>query len=489
MEKPNKISSASDVLKDFESHSSEDLDRLHEAIRSIDRYILPILCGIYVLQFLDKSLLNYAAAMGIKRHLKGNEFANLLTMFYGGYIAGAPFSAYVLQTFPLLKALGTLILLWGGVCMAHAGCKSYASLMLVRAFLGFLESSSLISLIVISSMYYSKRQQAARMGWWSSMSGVATIIGALLSFGFQHIKHYPSGLEPWQILFLVVGAITVLFGIVVAFRLPNNVDECGFLLKRQQSAVLDGVVRPNQTGTTSGLFKVNQLYEMLDPRQDPFTWPFLLLVIMSQIVTGALGSFSVTITLMFGFSSYESTLLQIPPGILIVIIIMGATLTVRKFGHISGVITFMFIPLIAGCIVLLCQGKTSRVGQLFGLYLQYSGSCVITLLYAWTLANTAGATKKYFRSGLTMIGFSLANIIGPQLFRASTAPRYPAAKYTILFTQVACIPLTCLLAYILQRENQKHDMATKPTGADAAADDALIDDSTERANPEFRYTY
>lgn len=484
MEDPNKISSASDGLKELESHASEDLVKIHEATRAIDRRILPILCGIYILQFLDKSLLNYAAAMGIKRHLKGNEFANLLTMFYGGYCAGAPFSAYVLQRFQLLKALGTLILLWGGVCMAHAGCKTYASLMVVRAFLGFLESSSLISLIVISSMYYTKPQQAARMGWWSSMSGIATIIGALLSFGFQHIKHNSSGLEPWQILFLVVGAITVLFGVLVAFKLPNNVDECQFLLQCQQAAVLEGVVRPNQTGTTSGLFKAHQLYEMIDPRKDPFTWPFLLLVITSQIVTGALGSFSVTITLMFGFTSYESTLLQIPPGILIVIIIMGATLTVRRFGHISWVIMFMFVPLIAGCIVLLCRGKTSRVGQLFGLYLQYSGSCVITLLYAWTLANTAGATKKYFRSGLTMIGFSLANIIGPQLFRASTAPRYPAAKYTILFTQVACIPLTYLLAHILRRENKKRDMTMKPV-----ADTTSIDDMTERENPEFRYTY
>lgn len=37
--------------------------------RKLDLIILPLLCGIYFFQFLDKSLLNYAAAMGIKNIL------------------------------------------------------------------------------------------------------------------------------------------------------------------------------------------------------------------------------------------------------------------------------------------------------------------------------------------------------------------------------------------------------------------------------------
>ena len=36
-------------------------------VRKLDLIILPLLCCIYFLQFLDKSLLNYAAAMGIKK--------------------------------------------------------------------------------------------------------------------------------------------------------------------------------------------------------------------------------------------------------------------------------------------------------------------------------------------------------------------------------------------------------------------------------------
>lgn len=40
--------------------------------------------AIYFLQYLDRTLLNYAAVMGIKSHLKGNQFSDLGTIFYVG---------------------------------------------------------------------------------------------------------------------------------------------------------------------------------------------------------------------------------------------------------------------------------------------------------------------------------------------------------------------------------------------------------------------
>jgi len=49
--------------------------------RKIDLRVMPLLMGIYFLQYLDKTLLNYAAVMGIKEHLKGNEYNNLGTMY------------------------------------------------------------------------------------------------------------------------------------------------------------------------------------------------------------------------------------------------------------------------------------------------------------------------------------------------------------------------------------------------------------------------
>lgn len=42
----------------------------------IDLRIMPLLMTIYFLQYLDKTLLNYASVMGIKTYLPGNEVNN-----------------------------------------------------------------------------------------------------------------------------------------------------------------------------------------------------------------------------------------------------------------------------------------------------------------------------------------------------------------------------------------------------------------------------
>ncbi|ABN67524.2 putative allantoate permease [Scheffersomyces stipitis CBS 6054] len=452
-----------------------------KVVRKVDFHILPLLCGIYFLQFLDKSLLNYAAAMGIKKNLVGNEFANLSTIFYAAYIFGEPIVAYCLQRFPLSKILGLFIVCWGIVVACHAACDTYASLMVVRTLLGLFESSSAVGLIFISGMFYTKPQQAARMGIWSVMAGTATIVGGLLSFGFQHVR--TERFLSWQILFLFMGIITSLFGVFVSFYLPDNVTSARFLDHDEKLIILENV-RSNQTGTKSKKFKKSQIKELLF--HDKLTWPFFLLTITSQIVTGAIGTFSVTITLSFGFDSYESALLQLPVGALIIIIILAATQLVARYGHITYFMASMFVPTIVGCIVLLSTNLTSqRVGNLLAMYLLYSGSSCITLIYTWISANTAGTSKKLFRSVMTMIAFSVACIIGPQLFQAYSAPGYRPAKITLLVTQIACIPISFWVGYICKKENEKRDSEPK---SDAPENYEFLD-LTDIQNRNFRYTY
>lgn len=491
----NDDSSLQKVLSDSSEHSQydsaytfvQDVDDLEyevspKLLRKLDLRILTILCGIYFLHFLDKTLLNYAAAMGIKKNLANpNDFANLSTIFYASYIVGVPVVAYMLQKWSLSRTLGIFIILWGVVVAVHAACKNYVGLMLVRTFLGFLESSSAISLIVISGMYYSKSLQAARMGWWCIMAGLATIVGGLLSFGFQYI--HLTTFKSWQILFLVMGIITILFGLLVLFFLPDSVHEAKFLTRDEKLAVLK-IVRDNQTGTISHKVKMSHITEILF--HDPLTWPFFLLCLVSQIVTGAVGSFSVTITLSFGFSPKESALLQIPTGTIIALIIYISSMLVAKYGHIATVMASMFIPSIIGCVVMLTMDIHKHpLANLFSLYLLYSGSCTITLIYIWGSLNTAGTTKKFARSGLTMLALSLASIIGPQMFQANTAPEYRPAKIALLVTQVVSLPLTAWVAYLARRENlakQKVVVGDAPRGHEFL-------DLTEMENKWFKYSY
>ncbi|EDO17631.1 hypothetical protein Kpol_1004p3 [Vanderwaltozyma polyspora DSM 70294] len=430
--------------------------------------------------FFDKVLLNYAAAMGIKKNLKDNEFSDLNTIFGAGYIFMMPFTSYFFQRFPLSKILGTFIFLWGIVLACHSACKTYASLMVVRVLLGMFESSSAAGCIAISGMYYTKSEQSKRIGFWCIQAGTGYIVGGLVSFGFQH--YHGTKFESWQIMFLVVGLVTIAFGALTFALLPDNTTNAWFLSQEEKVEVIEHI-RDNQTGLENKAFKWEQIRELFF--EDKLTWLMLLFTGCSQISTGAIGSFSVTITGTFGFDSYDTALLQIPIGVLVIIIIFITTQMLAYWGQYTLITTSMFIPSVIGCIVLISLPLSHKVGNLLALYLVYSGSCPITNIYIWNSWNTSGYSKRIFRNAATLIVYNVCTIVAPQMFRESSAPRYIPAKIALLVTQCVCIPLQLYIGYLSKKENEKRDKEQE--GKEPERYEFL--DLTDIQNRNFRYMY
>ncbi|CCD26771.1 Thi73p NDAI_0I02020 [Naumovozyma dairenensis CBS 421] len=441
-------------------------------------FILPFLCATYLLMFLDKALLNYAASMGIKKHLKGDEYSNLGTIFSASYIFMEPIVTYLIQKYPISKVMAVFITLWGVVLTCHSACKSYASLMIVRTLLGIFESSSAVGCIAISGMYYTKSEQSARIGFWAIQAGTGYIVGGLISFGFLHYNG--TEFTSWQIMFLVVGLVTVLFGIITYFYLPDNVTNAWFLTREEKLQVVEHI-RSNQTGLENKKFKIEQIKELFF--KDKLTWPMLLVTACSQISTGAIGTFSTTITATFGFDKYQTALLQLPIGAITALIILITTQMISRWGNLTLITTSMYIPAIIGCIVMIALPLSHRVGNLLSLYLLYSGSCVITNIYIWNSCNTSGYSKRIIRNAVTMIVYNVSCIVAPQMFRAYSAPRYIPAKIALLVTQCVCVPLQLYIGYLCKKENAKRDKEQE--GQDTKKYQFL--DLTDIENRSFRY--
>ncbi|KAI8942921.1 hypothetical protein NX059_000959 [Plenodomus lindquistii] len=197
-------------------------DDERKLIRRIDWMIMPLMWGCYCLQYLDKTLVNYAAVMGLydDANITTAQFSNLALFFYVSYLALEFPHGYGMQRFPTAKYLGIAVVLWGLVTALTCVCKNYGALVATRILLGCFESAVAPSLILITSMWYKKKEQPLRTGIWYLGVGMGTIIGALISFGFQHV-HNPT-FTSWQIMFLVVGLVTVAVGIAVIMLLPDN---------------------------------------------------------------------------------------------------------------------------------------------------------------------------------------------------------------------------------------------------------------------------
>lgn len=155
--------------------------------------------------------------------------------------------------------------LWGVILFMHIVCKNWASLMVVRFFLGMAEGIVTPAFMLISTAWYDRRDQPLRMGFWFSFNGIALIVGGLLAYGLGHI--HVNNIEPWKWMFIVTAAISILWSIILFVLLPDSQLTAWFLKSDEEKHAAIEMVRHNNTGIHSKTFKREQLVEaFLDPK-------------------------------------------------------------------------------------------------------------------------------------------------------------------------------------------------------------------------------
>jgi hypothetical protein len=58
------------------------------------------------------------------------------------------------------------IFIWGVTLCCHAACKNFAGLFAVRLVLGTCEGSVTTGFMIVSTMFYTRREHTARVGYW-----------------------------------------------------------------------------------------------------------------------------------------------------------------------------------------------------------------------------------------------------------------------------------------------------------------------------------
>ncbi|KKY21078.1 putative allantoate permease [Phaeomoniella chlamydospora] len=472
------VDAALEYLNHENASTFTELDE-KRLVRKIDWRIVPIMWACYNLQYLDKTLINYANVMGLGEdtHIDSDQFSQLALVFYVTYLAFEFPTGYLMQRLPTAKYLGVNVVLWGIIITCTSAANNFGSLVTLRVLLGCFESAVAPALILISTMWYKKAEQVPRIGFWYVGTGTGTIIGSLTSFGFQHYEG--QQFSSWQIMFLVFGLITIAVGILVFFVLPDN--PMSSFLSREEKVWAIERLRENKTGVENKHFK---LYQALECFRDPQTWLLSIITISSNVPNGAVSSYQATIIKGFGYTSKETALLSIPSGVVAMISVIGATWSAGRFNKRGFFIIALLIPGVLGGCLLAFLPSGYKVGKLIGNYLTNCIGASLPLLYSWCGANFAGHTKKVTMNAILLMSFCLGNIIGPLTFREGDAPDYIPAKITIVVTVSFAIIMTFVLLGYYSWENRRRDRLG--LGNQHVTDSEFLD-MTDRENTEFRY--
>lgn len=136
-----------------------DRPRHARLVRKVDRVVLPLLAGTYVLQYVDKQAMSYAAVFDLLQVGDGaitlGQYGWFASLFYLAYlVAEYPWVWAVQRTGGMAKVVGGCVILWGAVLMATAACRDFAGLAACRFFLGVFEAPITTCFMLIVAMWY-----------------------------------------------------------------------------------------------------------------------------------------------------------------------------------------------------------------------------------------------------------------------------------------------------------------------------------------------
>ncbi|OKL61520.1 hypothetical protein UA08_03665 [Talaromyces atroroseus] len=405
-------------------------------LRIIDWHLMPLMCVVYGLNYLDKTTISYASIMGLETdlHLVGNQYEWLGSMFYFGYLGWEYGANQLLQRMPLGKYSAVCIILWGMVLSCFAAVDNFGGAVAIRLFLGVCEASVTPGFALLTSQWYTRTEQGQRTGLWFSFNGFGQIIGGAIAYGIAvGTEKNGSSIAPWKIIFLATGLCTVCVGFLFLWVIPDNQLNARWLSPEDRILAIERV-RINQQGIGNKHFKMYQFKEALT---DPMTWAFAFYSLVADIPNGGISNFFSQLIENFGYTETQSLLYGIPGGAVEVIALIA-----------SG---FM--------------------GDWLGRRLLCSMGGLMSAMIGMIL----------------IIALPMSNNTGPQTFRPQDAPRYVPAEITIVVCYGVCLLDLAFIWWWYDRQNKKKALIR------ASADYAKMEnqewlDLTDGENAEFVYT-
>lgn len=286
------------------------------------------------------------------------------------------------------------------------------------------------------------------------------MLGGLLSYAIGQMKNFPV----WKGVFLICGGITVAWGLVLVFLLPDDV----ITAKRfsiEEKALLIARARQNRTGVLNRSIKWYQIKEAF---MDPQVWLLTLFTLFNEVINGGIANFGRLIVKGFVKDPLQTVALGIPQGAFQVFWILTATYIATKVKNVRTIVMAVYlIPTIVGLGLLWkLDRENHKTGLLIGFYI--CGGFVASLVLALQMpaTNLGGYTKRTTASGLVFLAYCVGNIIGPHAFLAREAPVYQTGVMVQLICSVAQVVLALMLRALLVWRNKKRDEAAAAIGED-----------------------
>ncbi|TRM67141.1 major facilitator superfamily domain-containing protein [Schizophyllum amplum] len=416
--------------------TEEDNKRI---LRKTDLHVLTILAWVYWLQITDKSILGYAATFGLKddANISGSQYSIIGSLSAIAQLCWMPASSYLLVRCKPRWFMTLLVFCWGAACCGMGASTTYSALAATRFLLGLFEAACLPLFAILTSIWYRRAEQPLRVCVWYGTNGMGTIMAAIFAYGFGHVES--DKLFTYQMIFIFCGLLTVLTAPIIYWKIDNSVSDARFLSPEDRHKAVERL-RSNNTGTAAtNSFKWDQVAEAL---LEPKTWLFFCMTLCVNVGASVVNVFGPLILGGIGFDKYKTTLLNLPTGVIQILVIVFSSYAAYKWRYKGPVLVVLTLVVLIGLILLYVIDQSNTGVRLFAYYLLAFLFGTNPLIVSWIAANTAGSTKKSIVLAMFNMAVGAGNIIGPYLFTEEDAPSYPKGFKACMGIFAAMVALT-----------------------------------------------
>ncbi|MCR6471065.1 MFS transporter [Bacillus safensis] len=271
-----------------------------KTIRKVTRRIIPLLFLLYIISYLDRANVGYAALeMNEALGLTSKMFSLVTGIFFIGYFLFEVPSNILMQKFGARVWITRILFTWGIISMATGFAQNATQLYVIRFLLGIAEAGLFPGIILYLTYWFRAKERASTIAMFMTAIAVSYIIGAPVSTLIIDHIHWMN-VPGWRWMFIIEGAPAVILGFVTYFYLTDRPEQAKWLTAEEKNWLMSELRKDEELREKKGRQASSHKTALTDPK----LW--YLALIYFVYTAGTLGVGYWMPQIIKGLSSYLS---------------------------------------------------------------------------------------------------------------------------------------------------------------------------------------
>ncbi|KAF2098470.1 MFS general substrate transporter [Rhizodiscina lignyota] len=448
----------------------------------VDFFILPMLSIIFFLAAMDRTDIGNVQVAGMEKHIHATpkQWADVVSLFYIGYVLCQPIGVLLLRPLTPPVTIGFGILFWGALTMVLVTAENWSQAVAIRVFIGAGESFIHAASLYIS-LWYGPTELASRAAIYFSTSTLAGAFNGLIAYGVVKNIGNKHPFQGWQWVLFIEGLVSVGFSLIVFVLLPPVPEKAGRLHFTDDERRLCVVRTWQANNTPNAKFKWSEIPFSI---KDPSLYTYTIMFSCNQIALSSLSSFLPATIKSLGYSSVDAQLMSVPVYACAFVTTIGFGFASDRWRRRGYWVAFSSSISLLGYVLVIANTHRTR--------LRYAGLCIAAagqfpctaLILSWNAFNTRAYTHRVTAGTIIPTVAQAAALGGLQAF--DTPPYYIKGDIVVLAMVALMIPVALVTSWHFARQNRKKEEMADSVRSQEERQKSLEELGSK--HPDFRYT-